>query len=95
MKRYRNKRRNIPVTEGLEIVTDNSQSVTEGINSVTDNVTAYHPVLEYLVNPVKREKLGRIIQSLKNHNQLENVYLGCGKFCMPMDVVAGYYEATI
>ena len=63
--------------------------------SNTEGLTEYHPIMGYLVDPVKREKLGRIIVKLKEHHQLENVYFGCGRNCMPMDVVAGYYEATL
>ena len=62
---------------------------------LTSQGLKYHPVLGYLIDPVKREKLGRIILKLKEHNQLENVYFGCGKHCLPMDEVAGYYEATL
>ncbi len=66
------------------------------LKSVTEkDVTQYHPILDWLIIPERREKLGRIIQSLKNHNQLENVYLGCGRHCLPMDIVSGYYEATL
>ena len=92
MKRYRDKKRNIAVTGNVTI---KGQTVTDRVKGITANVTAYHPVLEYLIDPGKREKLGRIIPHLQAHLQLENVYLGCGRYSLPMNIVAGYYEATL
>ena len=53
-----------------------------------------HPVLKYLVPDEERDKMKRIVQSLKRHNQLENVFLGCGVYSLPLDVVAGMMEVT-
>ena len=53
-----------------------------------------HPVLKYLVPGKERDKMERIVQSLKRHNQLENVFLGCGVYSLPLDVVAGMMEVT-
>ena len=54
----------------------------------------YHPVMKYLVPGEKRGKMERIVASLKRHNQLENVFWGCGVYSLPLDVVAGMLEAT-
>ena len=53
-----------------------------------------HPVLKYLVPGKERDKMERIVQSLKRHNQLGNVYLGCGVYSLPLDVVGEMLEAT-
>jgi len=62
-------------------------------NSVTlDSVTEYPAVIYALADPIKREKLRRICQSLKEHNALEDVYYGvCNP--VPMNVVADYLVA--
>ena len=52
------------------------------------------PVLKYLIPGEKRDKMERIVQSLKRHNQLENVYLGCGVHLLPLDVVGEMLEVT-
>ena len=54
----------------------------------------YHPVMKYLVPGEKREKMKRIVASLKRHNQLGNVYLGCGRDSLPLDIVAEMMEVT-
>ena len=54
----------------------------------------YHPVMKWLIPGEKRGKMERIVASLKRHNQLGNVYLGCGVYSLPSDVVAGMMEVT-
>ncbi len=53
-----------------------------------------HPVMKYLIPGEKREKMEKIVLSLKNHNQLENVYLGCGSRSLPFDTIAELLEVT-
>ena len=74
-------------------VTQTIKSVTSAHGVVTQDVTL-NPVLDWLIDPVKRKKLGKIIEKLSDHKQLENVYMGCGKYSMPFDQLAGWYEAT-
>ena len=54
----------------------------------------YHPVMKYLVPGKERGKMERIVASLKRHNQLGNVYLGCGVYSLPLDVVGEMLGAT-
>lgn len=52
--------------------------------SLRANGQAYRPVIqakkqniaEHLIDPVYRNKLERICKELKNHNQLDNVFMG-------------------
>ena len=53
-----------------------------------------HPVMKYLIPGEKRDKMEKIVQSLKRHNQLGNVYLGCGRDSLPLDIVAKMLEVT-
>ena len=69
------------------------ESVTNAVRNVTLDVTQYHPILEYLVDPVKRDKLERICHSLRQHNQLGEVYFGCRQ-PLSFDVVEGLLQAT-
>ncbi len=62
-------------------------------NSVTLDSVTYHPILDALVDPVKRDKLERISQELKNHHVSELVSYGCRK-PIPFDVVGDLLEAT-
>ncbi len=80
VQRYRNRQKS--VTKGS--VTP--ESVTSG-ESVT-----YPAIVHALVDPVKREKLTRICQSLKDFNQLENVMYGISG--MDMGEVAELIEVT-
>jgi len=50
--------------------------------------------MKYLIDPDKRKKMEAIVTELKRHNQLENVYLGCGKNSLPLDVVGEMLEVT-
>ena len=54
-------------------------------------ITQYHPILEYLVE--KRDKLERICHSLRQHNQLGEVYFGCRQ-PLSFDIVEGLLQAT-
>ena len=58
-----------------------------------EGITEYHPILEYLVDPIKRDKLERICHSLRQHNQLGEVYFGCRQ-PLSFDVVEGLLQAT-
>ena len=69
------------------------QGVTlEGVTK--QGITQYHPILEYLVDPVKRDKLERICHSLRQHNVLQEVYFGCRQ-PLSFDIVEGLLQATI
>ena len=89
MKRYRNKikeKRN----ETIKSVTVSGKSVTFDNPSVTD----YHPILAHLIDPSKRAKLIAIVESLKAHRQLKNVYFGATKNAIGMDFVAELLKTT-
>ncbi|KKM92431.1 hypothetical protein LCGC14_1218520 [marine sediment metagenome] len=51
-------------------------SVTEQGKDVTLDVTQYPAILHALTDPDKRCKLEAIVQSLKNHHQVDNVFYG-------------------
>jgi len=44
--------------------------------------------MKYLIDKKYRAKMEAIIQSLKNHNQLSNVRLGCGAQSVPLEIIA-------
>ena len=50
----------------------------------------YSPIIEALSDPIKRKKLESITESLKNHNQLENVRYGLGDDSVTFDVIEKY-----
>jgi len=75
------------LTEGV-----NKEGLTRGVNK--EGVTQYHPILEYLVDPIKRDKLERICHSLRQHNQLGEVYFGCRQ-PLSFDIVEGLLQATM
>ena len=75
MQRYRNKKRN-------ESVTVSPDSVTESVHSVTQ----YPAILYALTDPIKRRKLEKIYQSLKDFKQEKNVFFGYPSL-IPFDVV--------
>lgn len=54
----------------------------------------YHPIMYALTDPIKRKKLERICQSLKDHNVLDRVYYGCGVNSLSMDTVQDLLETT-
>ncbi len=75
-------------------VTDVTQSVTQDPENVTQDVTQCPAIIHALTDPLKRRKLERITESLRNFNQLANVYYGCGKDSVPFDRVGELLEAT-
>ena len=75
------------LTRGVNIGGVNKEGLTE------QGITQYHPVLEYLVDPIKRDKLERICHSLRQHNQLGEVYFGCRQ-PLSFDIVEGLLQAT-
>lgn len=58
--------------------------------TVGDDEPKEHPIMKWLIPGEKRDKMERIVQSLKDFKQLENVSLGV----VPMTTVADYLEAT-
>ena len=73
----------------------NKEGITQGVNKeglTEQGITQYHPILEYLVE--KRDKLERICHSLRQHNQLGEVYFGCRQ-PLSFDIVEGLLQATI
>ena len=58
------------------------------------NVQPYHPVLKYLIPGPDRDKMEKIVESVKRHNQLRNVYLGCGVHSLSLDIVGEMLEVT-
>jgi len=55
----------------------------------------YPAILYALTDPVQRQKLEKVCQSLKVHKQAENVYYGYpGLSGVPLDVVGDLLEAT-
>ena len=71
----------------------NKEGITE--QGVTlEGITEYHPILEYLIDPIKRDKLERICHSLRQHNQLGEVYFGCRQ-PLSFDIVEGLLQATM
>ena len=77
------------------------KGLTRGVNKegltleglTLEGVTQYHPILEYLIDPIKRDKLERICHSLRQHNVLQEVYFGCRQ-PLSFDVVEGLLQAT-
>ena len=70
--------------------------ITEGDNKeglTLEGITQYHPILEYLVDPIKRDKLERICHSLRQHDVLQGVYFGCRQ-PLSFDIVEGLLQAT-
>lgn len=58
------------------------------------NMPVEHPVMKYLIDSDKRAKMEAIVHSLKGHKQTHNVYLGCGKNSMSLDMVGELLEVT-
>ncbi|KKL64212.1 hypothetical protein LCGC14_2167340 [marine sediment metagenome] len=57
----------------LERAVVNPKSILE------QGITQYPAIIHALADPIKRKKLERIYQSLKDFEQEKNVYYGCGK----------------
>ena len=53
-------------------------------------MTQYPALLYALADPIKRAKLRRVCEELSRHNQLSNVYYGCGDTSVPFDAVRDY-----
>ncbi len=67
----------------------------KGADNVTLDVTQYSAIIHALADPVKRAKLEKIHQSLKEFNQLKNVFYGYpGLGGVPFDAVGDYLGAT-
>ena len=81
VKRYRDKQKSVT-----------SASVTG--DSVTQDVTVYPSIINALADPVKRDKLERICDSLGKRRLLGQVYYGAGKHSITMDTVSELLEAT-
>ena len=74
-----------------EAVNKHRQGITSGITNegiTGQGITTIRPVIRTLSDPVKRDKLRKICQSLQDFRQLDNVYLGCGKDPIPMTEVS-------
>jgi len=50
--------------------------------------------MDILIDPVKRKKLERVCDELKNHKVIEQVYYGCGANPIRMDVVGEMLDVT-
>ena len=69
--------------------------VTRKVTQTEGNtVTQDNPIMDALVNPIKRARLVKICDSLKAFNQLDNVYYGCGKYSTSMTDMSGLIECT-
>ena len=68
-----------------------TKEAVRGLNKA--GITQYHPILEYLIDPIKRDKLERICHSLRQHNVLQEVYFGCRQ-PLSFDIVEGLLQAT-
>ena len=77
--------------EGLTLEGVTKLGITQGVNK--EGLTQYHPILEYLVDPIKRDKLERICHSLRQHNVLQEVYFGYRQ-PLSFDIVEGLLQAT-
>ena len=76
-------------------VTQSPESVTQGPTDVTQDVTQYPAILHMLVDPIKRRKLEKICQSLKERNLDKLVTMGYpGMGGVPFDMIGDLLEAT-
>ncbi len=75
-------------------VTESPDSVTVSPDNVTQDVTHYPAILLALTDPIKRRKLEKISQSLKNHNVDKIVYYGYPDKGVPFDMVGEMLEVT-
>ena len=65
------------------------------LEGVTEQgVTQYHPILDDLVDPIRRKKLEAVCLALKRRNLQGKVYYGVGKNGLPMNVVGDLLDAT-
>jgi len=78
------------------------KGLTSGVNKVEGstskiagvNIPPEHPIMKYLIEPALRLKMEAVVQSLKNHKQLENVSLGYCENSIPLDVAGDLLDAT-
>lgn len=62
---------------------------------VTDEGVTQYPALLYaLTDPIKRIKLEKIYQSLRDFKQEKNVFYGYPDYGIPFDLVGEYLEVT-
>ena len=78
--------------EGMIEAGVTKQGVTKALKD--KGVTEYHPILSWLIDPVRRDKLERICVSLNHRKLLDKVRLGAGPNSLPMDTVAALLDAT-
>ena len=72
-----------------------TESVTKDPDNVTPDVTQYPAYLYALTDPVKRMKLVKIHQSLKEHNVDKLVFSGYpGSGGIPFDTIGELLDAT-
>jgi len=91
---YKNKEKQREATvERVRRYRNKQKGVTlEGVTG--EGVTPYHPLMYALVDSVKRKKLQDICEALGRRNLCSDVYYGCGKSSISMDLVEGLLEAT-
>ena len=66
----------------------------EGMTDPQD-VIPEHPIMKYLIPGEDRKKMEAIVQSLKEHHQVKNVYLGYPNLGgIPLDIVSEMLECT-
>ena len=63
-------------------------------DNVTPDVTQYPAILLALTDSVKRVKLEKIYESLRNFKQEKNVYFGYPDRGIPFDIVGELLDAT-
>ena len=65
----------------------------EGLTEFTEGSQDYHPILRALMDPIKREKLERICESLGKRKLLTHVYYGM-RLPVDFETVSELLEAT-
>jgi len=83
--------------EAVKKAVDKHRGITKGITleGITDKgITQYHPILDDLIDPIRRKKLEAISSALKRRNLGSKVYYGLGPNGLPMDVVGDLLDAT-
>ena len=86
-------RRAVQKHRGITLgITEKEDFTAKGI-TLEEGITEYHPIMYALLDPVKREKLQRICDSLRRRNLLSKVYYGMRS---PLDfgTVSDLLEAT-
>ena len=73
------------------------KGITKGITEegiTSQGITYYHPILDDLVDPVRRKKLEDIHEALSRHKLQSRIFYGLGENGLPMDVVGDLLDAT-